>query len=285
MTSSKGWPPLPDFKGRRELRLETEWTLCDDRGVRLACDVCSVVAFRWATTPLPIGWGRHYLDLAFSGTLSGPGRVGVVLGVALRMRERMADRARVLLVDDEALIRMGMRTILDSLGYKVVGEASNGQEAIEKVRSLHPDVVIMDIKMPVLSGLDAARQLMTSQPIPVIILSAYSDRHLIEEAADAGVLAYLTKPVREADVGPAIEVARARFADLQWLRRAPGAGGPDDSDQSRIEEATRILRERHQLSEAEASKRLQHLAKNSRRTVAEIAAVIITLDVPEGNAG
>jgi response regulator NasT len=191
----------------------------------------------------------------------------------------MADRVRVLLVDDEALIRMGMRTILESLGYEVVGEAANGQEALEKAGSLHPDVVIMDIKMPVLNGLDAARQLMTTHPVPVIILSAYSERHLIEEAADAGVLAYLTKPVREADVGPAIEVARARYADLQWLRRASGASGPEPADQSsRIAEATRILRERYKLSEVEASGRLLHLAKNSRRTVAEIADAIIVLE-------
>ncbi len=176
---------------------------------------------------------------------------------------------------------MGMRTILHSLGYEVVGEAVNGQDALEKVATLHPDVVIMDLKMPVLDGLEATRRLMATHPVPVIVLTAYNDRSLVEEAADAGVLAYLMKPVREGDIKPAIEVARARFAELQWVGRASGALGRDPEARSRrIEEATRVLCERHQLSEAQASARLRRLAKNSRRTVAEIAEAILTLEPP-----
>jgi response regulator NasT len=127
---------------------------------------------------------------------------------------------RVLLVDDEALIRMGMRVMLQDLGYEVVGEAADGQEAIEKVAALDPDVVIMDIKMPGLDGLEATRRIMAAHPVPIIVLTAYHQRALVEEAARAGVLAYLMKPVRESEIAPAIEVARARFADLRKARMA-----------------------------------------------------------------
>ena len=192
-------------------------------------------------------------------------------------------RGRVLLVDDEALIRMGMRVILRDLGYDIVGEAGDGQEAIDKVASLEPDVVIMDIKMPVMDGLEATRRIMAIHPVPIIVLTAYGQQSLVEEAADAGVLAYLMKPVREGDIAPAIEVARARFADLQWLRResataaVPGSGGSGDAG-PRVAEATRILSTRYQLTEAEAAARLRRLAASSRRTVAEIAGAIISLD-------
>ncbi len=194
-------------------------------------------------------------------------------------------RGRVLLVDDEALIRMGMRVILRDLGYDVVGEAADGQEAVEKVAALDPDVVIMDIKMPVMDGLEATRRIMATHPVPIIVLTAYNQQSLVEEAADAGVLAYLMKPVREADVAPAIEVARARFADLQWLRRRSPSPHADavqsaatDAVSPQITEATRILKERYQLTEAEAATRLRRLARSSRRTVTEVADAIIALE-------
>jgi two-component system, response regulator PdtaR len=115
----------------------------------------------------------------------------------------------------------------------------------------------------------------------VIVLTAYNERTLVEQAADAGVLAYLMKPVREGDIKPAIEVARARFAELQWVGRTSAAeGAPADARSSRIAEATRILQTRHRLSEAEASARLRRLAKNSRRSVAEIAEAILALETP-----
>jgi len=196
----------------------------------------------------------------------------------------------VLLVDDEALIRMGMRVMLQDLGYQVVGEAADGEEAIEKVAALDPDVVIMDIKMPGMDGLEATRRIMAEHPVPVIVLTAYNQRSLVEEAADAGVLAYLMKPVRESDVGPAIEVARARFADLLWLRRAtadrPAGKGAGErrvrGTAGQIEAATQLLRVRYRLNEAQATSRLRRLAQSSRRTVVEIAEAIIAL---EGESG
>src|SRR3989442_9860359 len=113
---------------------------------------------------------------------------------------------RVLLVDDEALIRMGMRTILHSLGYEVVGEASNGQEALDKVAALRPDVVIMDIKMPVMDGLEATRRLMATHPVPVIVLTAYNERALVEQAVHFGATAYYMTTVLNGAIRAAIEV-------------------------------------------------------------------------------
>jgi two-component system, response regulator PdtaR len=189
-------------------------------------------------------------------------------------------RGRVLLVDDEALIRMGMRAILRDLGYEIVGEAADGHEAVEKAAALRPDVVILDIKMPVMDGLEATRRIMATHPVPIIVLTAYGQQSLVEEAADAGVLAYLMKPVREADIGPAIEVARARFAELQWLRRAPAA--PEAARRhdaaALVDQAAQILSARYRLTEAEAAARLRRLAKSSRRTVAEVADAIIALE-------
>ena len=186
-------------------------------------------------------------------------------------------RARILLVDDEALIRMGLRVMLRELGYEIAGEAADGHEAIDKVASLAPDVVIMDIKMPGMDGLEATRRIMAAHPVPIIVLTAYNQQSLVAEAADAGVLAYLMKPVREADIAPAIEVARARFAELAWLRRR----SPDDAaGVLRVAEATRRLSERYRLSEKEAAARLRQLAKTSGRTIAEVADAIVTLDEP-----
>ena len=187
-------------------------------------------------------------------------------------------RARILLVDDEALIRMGLRVMLADLGYEVVGDAADGQEAVAKVAALDPDVVIMDIKMPGMDGLEATRRIIAARPVPIIVLTAYNQQSLVAEAADAGVLAYLMKPVRESDIGPAIEVARARFRDLIWLKgRSPQdapAGG------SRVADATRRLSDRYRLSEREAAARLRQIAKTSGKTVAEVADAIVGLDEP-----
>lgn len=188
-------------------------------------------------------------------------------------------RGRILLVDDEALIRMGLRVMLSDLGYEVVGEAGDGHEAVAKVAALAPDLVIMDIKMAGMDGLEATRRIMAAHPVPIIVLTAYNQQSLVAEAADAGVLAYLMKPVREADIGPAIEVARARFAELAWLRRRP-AGADAGAAAPRVDEATRRLSERYRLSPEEAAARLRQLAKTSGRTVGEVADAIVDLDEP-----
>jgi two-component system, response regulator PdtaR len=190
-------------------------------------------------------------------------------------------RARILLVDDEALIRMGLRVMLADLGYDVVGEAADGHEAVSQVAALAPDLVIMDIKMPGMDGLEATRRIMAAHPVPIVVLTAYSHQSLVAEAADAGVLAYLMKPVREADIGPAIEVARARFAELAWLRRRPsGADRPAADAAPPIAEATRRLSERYHLSAEEAAAHLRRLAKTSGRSIGEVADAIVGLHDP-----
>src|SRR5712692_4288960 len=134
----------------------------------------------------------------------------------------MPEPLRVLIADDEAVIRLGLRTMLEEQGYKVVGEAADGARALTLVRRLRPDLVFLDIKMPGTDGLQAARTLLADRAAPVIIMTAYADREFVEQAKDAGVLAYLVKPIRESDLHPAIEVARARFREIQALRAEIG---------------------------------------------------------------
>jgi len=146
-------------------------------------------------------------------------------------------RGRILLVDDEALIRMGLRVMLQDQGYEVAGEAADGHEAVAKVASLAPDLVIMDIKMPGMDGLETTRRIMAAHPVPIIVLTAYNEQSLVAEAADAGVLAYLMKPVREADIGardrsgpravrgPGVAQAAARRCDGAGRRAACRGSG------------------------------------------------------------
>ncbi len=131
----------------------------------------------------------------------------------------MAERTRVIIADDEALIRMDLREMLTHLGYLVVGEVADGRSAINQSRELRPDIVIMDIKMPDMDGIEAAKVLTEEKVAPVVLLSAYSQRELVDRAREAGVTAYLVKPYREEDLTPAIEVALARFREFQELEK------------------------------------------------------------------
>src|SRR5579859_1492441 len=125
---------------------------------------------------------------------------------------------RIVIADDEPLIRIDLRENLESLGYEVVGEASDGKHAVELARKLRPDIVIMDIKMPEMTGIEALRLLTEENVAPVLLLTAYNDRELVQQASDAGAVAYLVKPYRQSDLQPAIEVALARFNELRTLR-------------------------------------------------------------------
>ncbi|MCX7707025.1 MAG: response regulator, partial [Anaerolineae bacterium] len=129
------------------------------------------------------------------------------------------ERTRVIIADDESVIRMDLREALTNLGYLVVGEAADGRSAVNQARELRPDVVIMDIKMPDMDGIEAAKILTEERIAPVVLLSAYSQRDLVQRAREAGVVAYLVKPYREEELSPAIEVALARFAEFQDLHR------------------------------------------------------------------
>ncbi len=182
---------------------------------------------------------------------------------------------RVVIADDEAVIRMGLRAMLEERGYRVVGEAGDGRRLLELVERLRPDLVFLDIKMPGLDGLAAAERLAETHRLPVIILTAYGERDLVDRARQAGVMGYLMKPLREADLQPAIEVALARFRDLQAL--AEEVSGLQETLEARklVERAKGALMQRLGLSEEDAYRRMQRASRNTRRPMKEIARRIL----------
>jgi two-component system, response regulator PdtaR len=184
-------------------------------------------------------------------------------------------QTRLVIADDESLIRMNLKETLVGLGYLVVGEAGDGVSAITLARQLQPDLVVMDIKMPKLDGIQAAEVLTQERIAPVLLLTAYSDRELVERARDAGVVAYLVKPFREADLLPAIEVAMARFAELRSLDKQLGDLQEAMETRKIVERAKGILMETQGLTEAEAFRRIQQLSMNTRKAMKEIAQAII----------
>ena len=129
------------------------------------------------------------------------------------------EKTRIVIADDESLIRMDLREMLTNLGYLVVGEAGDGRSAINVARELRPDLVIMDIKMPDLDGIEAAKILTEERIAPVVLLSAYSQQDLVQRAREAGVTAYLVKPIRESDLPPAIEIALARYQEFLEVQK------------------------------------------------------------------
>jgi two-component system, response regulator PdtaR len=179
---------------------------------------------------------------------------------------------RIVIAEDEAIIRLDLLESLQAEGYEVVGQAGDGDEAVRLVRELAPDVAILDIKMPGTDGLSAARQILADRLAAVVILTAFSQRELIEQARDAGVLAYVVKPFQRSDLVPAIELALARFRDLAAL--ADHAASLSDQLQNRklVDRAKGRLMDGHGLSEQEAFRFLQTTAMTRRtamRTVAE----------------
>jgi len=182
---------------------------------------------------------------------------------------------RIVIADDEAVIRMGLRAMLEERGYRVVGEAGDGRRLLELVERLRPDLVFLDIKMPGLDGLAAAERLAETHRLPVIVLTAYGERDLVERARQAGVMGYLMKPLREADLQPAIEVALARFRDLQAL--AQEVSGLQETLEARklVERAKGALMQRLGLTEEDAYLRMQRASRNTRRPMKEIARRIL----------
>jgi response regulator NasT len=182
----------------------------------------------------------------------------------------------ILIVDDEAVIRMGLKSMVTSLGYQVVGTAANGDDALEKATALKPDLMLLDIKMPGKDGLTVAETLAAEHPIPIIMLTAYTDQALIERAANAAVMGYLVKPINESKLRPTIEIALTRFAEVR--RVAQEAYQLRDQLESRelIEAAKRILVAAG-LSEAESYRRLQMTAREKRRPMRQVAEAVIAV--------
>jgi AmiR/NasT family two-component response regulator len=185
------------------------------------------------------------------------------------------ERTRVIVADDESLVRADLREALTELGYLVVGEVGDGQSAVNMARELDPDVVVIDIKMPGMDGIEAARVLTQERIAPVVLLTAYSQKDLIERAKEAGVVGYLVKPFRETDLAPAIELALARFAEFRALQDEVGNLTEALETRKKVERAKGILMDTQGMTEAEAFRKIQKMSMNTRKPMKEVAEAII----------
>jgi two-component system, response regulator PdtaR len=182
---------------------------------------------------------------------------------------------RVLIAEDETIIRMDLRALLERAGHEVIGEARDGDEAVALAASLHPQLIVMDVKMPRLDGIDAARRILASRPVPIVMLTAYPQGELVDRAAEAGVFGYLVKPFREADLLPAIATARARFDELD-AARAEAANLAEALEARRlIERAKGVLMRRDGLTEPEAFARIRRASQISGRPMRVIAEALL----------
>jgi two-component system, response regulator PdtaR len=184
-------------------------------------------------------------------------------------------RPRVVIAEDEAIIRLDLKELLEEEGYEVVAETGRGDEAIELARAHVPDLVILDVKMPGLDGISAARQISSERLAAVLVLTAFSQRDLVEQARDAGALAYLVKPVQKTDLVPAIEVALARHAELTALERSIVDLEERLEARKIVDRAKGRLMDQHHMSEQDAWYFIQSQAMNGRTKVGEIARRVI----------
>jgi response regulator NasT len=185
---------------------------------------------------------------------------------------------RIVVADDELDMRDYLQTILPCFGHTVVAVAETGRELVEKCRQTRPDLIITDIKMPDMDGIDAAKMIYSDNPIPVILVSAYHDEELFGRAEEDHILAFLVKPIKQADLEPAIAIATRRFEQFQTLRREAADLRQALQDRKVIEKAKGLLMKRASLDEHEAFRRLQKMASERNRKLADIANMIITAD-------
>jgi response regulator NasT len=195
-------------------------------------------------------------------------------------REPTKERARVkiLIAEDETIIRLDLKQLLERAGYDVVAEAKDGEEAVALARAEEPELAILDVKMPKLDGIEAARRILEERPVPIVMLTAYGQQELVARAVEAGVFGYLVKPFREQDLLPAIAAARARHEELQALRAEAESLADALAARKVIEQAKGLLMEKEQLSEQDAFARLRKASQSSGRPLKAIAeAVVVTL--------
>lgn len=186
---------------------------------------------------------------------------------------------RILIAEDETIIRLDLRSLLETAGFEVCAEARDGQEAVELARSTAPDLAVLDVKMPRLDGIDAARAILEERPIPIVMLTAYGQDELVARAVEAGVFGYLVKPFREGDLLPAIRTALARFAELSALREEVDTLQEALAARKSIERAKGLLMKKEGLSEADAFARLRKASQLSGRPMQVVAeALIATFD-------
>jgi response regulator NasT len=182
---------------------------------------------------------------------------------------------RVLIAEDETIIRLDLRALLERAGFEVCAEARDGEEAVALARSERPDVAVLDVKMPKLDGIDAARRILDENPIPIVMLTAYGQDELVQRAAEAGVFGYLVKPFREQDLLPAIRTARARHDELAALREEAESLAEALAARKAIERAKGLLMEKEGLSEQDAFARLRKASQVSGRPLRVVAEAIL----------
>lgn len=184
-------------------------------------------------------------------------------------------RMRVLIADDDPIIRLDLKQMLENLDYEVVGEAGDGQQALELARETRPDVCILDVKMPVMDGIEAVKAISEEALAPAILLTAYSDHELVDRAKEAGVFAYLVKPFKPSDLPPAIEIARSRYEQNMQLTKEVGSLAERLEARKLVDRAKGIIMDKHQLGETEAYRRIQQQSMNLRKSMREVAEAII----------
>jgi AmiR/NasT family two-component response regulator len=188
-----------------------------------------------------------------------------------------APTRRVLVAEDEALIRLDLKEMLEEEGYAVVGEAADGEQAVEMANRLRPDVVILDVKMPKMDGIAAAERIAGERVAPVVILTAFSQRDLVERAREAGAMAYLVKPFQKKDLVPTIEMATSRFVEIVALEQEVGGLQERLEARKTVERAKGVLMTEHGMTEPEAFRWIQRAAMDRRTTMRAVAEAVLAV--------
>jgi len=183
---------------------------------------------------------------------------------------------RVIVAEDEALIRMDLTEMLAECGYDVVAEAGDGESAVKLARDLRPDLVVLDVKMPVLDGISAAERITAERLAAVLMLTAFSQRELVERARDAGAMAYLVKPFQQADLVPAIEIALARHEQLSALEREVADLTDRLETRKLVDRAKGVLQEQHGMTEAQAFRWIQKTSMDQRSSMRAVAEAVLS---------
>jgi response regulator NasT len=191
------------------------------------------------------------------------------------MTQSAAPAKRVLVAEDEAIIRLDLSEMLREAGYDVVGQAGDGEQAVELARSLRPDIVIMDVKMPVMDGLSAAEAIGAERLAPVVMLTAFSQTELVERARDAGVMAYVVKPFTASDVTPALDIALSRWSELKALEEEVADLGERLETRKAVDRAKGVLMAKLKISEADAFRWIQKTAMDRRMGMREVAEAVV----------
>ena len=187
----------------------------------------------------------------------------------------MMKKLKILLADDEAILRLDLREMLTDAGHEVIGEAANGEEAVKLARELKPEFVIMDVKMPIMDGLTAAKLIAADNIAPVLLLTAYSQQDIVEKASEAGVIAYLVKPIREEQLFPAMEIAQKRFMEMQKLNMELAQLKDSLETRKLLDRAKGILMAAHGMTEQEAYRKMQQFSMAKRISLKALEESII----------